>query len=110
MRKKVCSIMLSCAIFLLPLGVYAEQEELSYTPLRKVARGAVNFLFGWLEIPKQIGKVNSEKGDLAGVFWGPLKGIRCFLQRSWAGIVEMTTFLIPPYEPRVEPEFIFEED
>lgn len=110
MRKKVLSVAIVCAIFLLPLCAYAEQEELSYTSLRKVARGAVNFSFGWLEIPKQIGKVNSEKGDLAGFFWGPLKGIRCFLQRTWAGVVEMTTFLIPPYEPRLEPEFIFEED
>jgi len=79
-------------------------------PLRKVARGAVNATLGWVEIPRQMMKENKTKGDIAGVFWGPLKGFAFFVGRTAVGIYEVTTFLIPPYKPVVNPEFILSED
>jgi putative exosortase-associated protein (TIGR04073 family) len=83
-------------------------SELS--PLRKIARGAANTTLGWLEIPRQTIKVNKEKGDIAGAFWGPLKGFAYFVGRTAVGIYEVTTFLLPPYKAAIEPEFIFSDE
>jgi putative exosortase-associated protein (TIGR04073 family) len=104
MLKKVFLLVLIAQLF--ALSLYAED----YNPLRKVARGAANATLGWVEIPRQTIKVNQKKGDIAGVFWGPLKGFVCFIGRTAVGIYEMVTFLVPPYKPVVEPEFIFSED
>lgn len=79
-------------------------------PLRKIARGTVNATLGWTEIPRQMIKVNKENGDIAGVFWGPLKGFAFFLGRTAVGVYEVTTFLLPPYKPVVNPEFILSDD
>ncbi len=79
-------------------------------PLRKIARGTVNVTLGWTEIPRQMIKVNKENGDIAGVFWGPLKGFAFFIGRTAVGVYEVTTFLLPPYKPVVKPEFILSDD
>jgi len=79
-------------------------------PLRKIARGTVNVTLGWTEIPRQMIKVNKANGDIAGIFWGPLKGFAYFLGRTAVGVYEVTTFLLPPYKPVVNPEFILSED
>jgi len=91
-------------------GTVVLRERVSdQNPLRKVARGAVNATLGWVEIPRQMIKVNKSKGDIAGVFWGPLKGFAFFVGRTAVGLYEVTTFLLPPYKPVVTPEFIFSE-
>jgi putative exosortase-associated protein (TIGR04073 family) len=90
--------------------VVLRERTSDQNPLRKVARGAVNTTLGWVEIPRQMIKVNKEKGDIAGVFWGPLKGFAFFVGRTAVGIYEVTTFLIPPYKPVVNPEFILSEE
>jgi putative exosortase-associated protein (TIGR04073 family) len=79
-------------------------------PLRKIARGTVNATLGWTEIPRQMIKVNKDSGDIAGVFWGPLKGFAYFIGRTAVGVYEVTTFLLPPYKPVVNPEFILSDD
>ena len=92
-------------------GTVVLRERVSdQNPLRKISRGAVNTALGWVEIPRQMIKVNKAKGDVAGVFWGPLKGFAFFVGRTAVGIYEVTTFLLPPYKPVVSPEFIFSED
>ena len=92
-------------------GTVGLRERVSdQNPLRKVARGAVNTTLGWVEIPRQMIKVNKAKGDIAGVFWGPLKGFAFFVGRTAVGLYEVTTFLIPPYKPVVNPEFILSDD
>lgn len=80
------------------------------SPLRKIARGTANTALGWLEIPRQTIKVNKKEGDIAGVFWGPVKGFAYFVRRTAVGIYEVTTFLLPPYKAAVEPEFIFSDE
>jgi putative exosortase-associated protein (TIGR04073 family) len=79
-------------------------------PLRKIARGATNTTLGWLEIPRQTIKESRAKGEIGGAFWGPLKGFAYFIGRTAVGIYEVTTFLLPPYKPVVEPEFIFADE
>jgi putative exosortase-associated protein (TIGR04073 family) len=80
-----------------------------YNPLRKIARGTVNLSLGWTEIFRQTIKVTEEKGDIAGIFWGPLKGLTFALGRTTLGVCEIATFIFPPYRALVEPEFIFSE-
>jgi putative exosortase-associated protein (TIGR04073 family) len=82
----------------------------NYNPLRKIARGVVNTSLGWLEIPRQMIKVNEKKGDIAGIFWGTLRGLSFALMRTTVGVYEVATFIIPPYKEVVEPEFIFSEE
>ncbi|MEI8349984.1 MAG: exosortase system-associated protein, TIGR04073 family [Candidatus Omnitrophota bacterium] len=84
--------------------------SIDQSPLRKIARGAVNVSLGWVEIPRQMIKVNEEGGDISGVFWGPLKGFAYFIGRTAVGIYEMTTFLLPPYKTVVDPEFILSDE
>ncbi|MDD4955577.1 MAG: exosortase system-associated protein, TIGR04073 family [Candidatus Omnitrophica bacterium] len=90
--------------------VVLRERTSDQNPLRKVARGAVNTTLGWVEIPRQMIKENKDKGDIAGVFWGPLKGFAFFVGRTAVGLYEVTTFLIPPYKPVVKPEFILSDE
>jgi len=109
MYKKICFLLMIFQLCLLP--VHARD----YNPLSKVARGLVNVSFGWLEIPRQMVKVKKAEGheisgELAGAFWGPLKGLTYFLGRAIVGSYEVATFLIPTYKPLVRPEYIFADD
>jgi len=81
-----------------------------YNALSKLARGGINTVFSFLEIPRQMIKVNQDHGDIAGIVWGPLKGLACFVGRTAVGVYESATFLIPSYKPLIEPEFIFSEE
>jgi len=82
-----------------------------YNALSKLSRGLANITLGAFEIPRQMIKVNQEKGpisgDIAGLFWGPLKGLCFFVGRTVIGAYEVATFVAPSYEPIVEPEFVF---
>ncbi|MDD5195259.1 MAG: exosortase system-associated protein, TIGR04073 family [Candidatus Omnitrophica bacterium] len=109
MLKRLILLLFIFQLFILPL--YAQNEKISdNNPLRKITRGAVNTTLCWVEIPRQTIKVNREKGDIAGLFWGPMKGLTYTAGRFCVGIYEMATFLLPPYKPVVQPEFIFSEE
>ncbi|MDD5584399.1 MAG: exosortase system-associated protein, TIGR04073 family [Candidatus Omnitrophica bacterium] len=109
MWKRTILLLIIFQLFLLPL--YAEKITISdNNPLRKMARGAVNAALCWVEVPRQTVIVNKEKGDIAGFFWGPLKGLTYTAGRFCVGVYEMATFLLPPYKPVVQPEFIFSEE
>ncbi|MBU2102605.1 MAG: exosortase system-associated protein, TIGR04073 family [Candidatus Omnitrophota bacterium] len=109
MRKRTILMILIGQLFLLPL--YAEKPKITENnPLRKITRGAVNTALCWVEIPRQTIKVNKEKGDIAGIFWGPVKGLTYTAGRFCVGVYEMATFLLPPYKPVVQPEFIFSDE
>jgi len=84
--------------------------SIDQSPLRKIARGAVNVSLGWVEIPRQMIKINEANGDISGAFWGPLKGFAYFIGRTAVGIYEITTFLLPPYKTVVDPEFILSDE
>jgi len=98
-------------VFLLFIQLFAPclYADNDYNALSKLARGGINTVFSFLEIPRQMIKVNQNHGDIAGIVWGPLKGIACFVGRTIVGVYESATFLIPSYKPALEPEFIFSE-
>jgi len=79
-------------------------------PMRKAARGAVNATLGWVEIPRQIVNTSKEKKGIGSILLSPFKGISLFVSRTAVGIFEISTFLIPPYKPVINPEFIFSEN
>ncbi len=85
-----------------------------YNPLSKLGRGMANICLGWTEIFRQMIKVKEEReepaGDIAGFFWGPLKGISYFITRTVVGAYEIATFVAPTYKPLIEPEYIFADE
>ncbi len=109
MIKKICLLLI---IFQLCLfSAYARD----YNPLSKLARGLVNVSMGWLEIPRQMVKVRDAEehklsGDIAGAFWGPLKGFSYFLGRMAVGTYEIGTCIVPTYKPLITPEYIFDDN
>ena len=104
MLKRACVFLI--ILQLLSLPVYAGD----YNALRKLSRGIVNTLLAGIELPRQMMKVNEAEGTVAGVFWGPLKGLFCALKRTAVGVYEIASFPLPRYTPLLEPEFIFEEE
>ncbi|NQT28645.1 MAG: exosortase system-associated protein, TIGR04073 family [Candidatus Omnitrophica bacterium] len=109
MHKKICFCLITFQLCLVP--AYARD----YNPLSKFARGLVNVTMGWLEIPRQMVKVKEAEnhevsGEIAGIFWGPLKGFTYFVGRAIVGIYEVGTFPIPTYKPLIRPEYIFADD
>jgi len=89
--------------------VYAE----NYNALRKFGRGVTNIVLSCAEVPRQMIKVKEEVGqpggDIAGLFYGTLRGVGYWVGRTCIGVYELTTFMIPSYKPVVEPEFIFSD-
>jgi len=126
MLKKLAVLLVIFQVFVLPLCLYgqsAESEETietyepsygtykpEYNPVRKFVRGLVNTAFAVVEVPTQMLKVSRAEGDMAGISWGFTRGLFCMAGRMTWGMFEMATCVFPPYQPVVEPEFVFEED
>lgn len=115
MFKKAFILLVVVQLVFLPLFAQESPEpKTNYGPLRKLARGAINVAFGWLEIPRQMIRVKQEigqtTGDIVGFTWGSLKGLAWCIGRTAIGALELVTFAIPEYDPIIEPEFIFSEE
>ena len=106
MLRKICFLIIILQLVALPL--YAQDDNPEQNPLRKLARGTVNVSLGWTEIVHQMILVYRDKGHIGGLFLGPLKGLAFAVARTVTGAFEVITFLIPPQETLIEPEFIFE--
>lgn len=79
---------------------------------RKFARGFVNTLFFWAEIPKEVNRDWQNVDPLTGVITGTGKGMYKGAQRFGAGIYEMVTFTKDQpanYQPLVYPELPLED-
>jgi len=105
MVKKVVIVAMSLQV--LAGSIYAHD----YNPLSKLGRGMANVCLGWTEVFRQMIKVKEENeepaGDIAGVFWGSLKGLSYSITRTLVGGYEIATCIVPPYTPLIEPEYIF---
>jgi putative exosortase-associated protein (TIGR04073 family) len=79
----------------------------------KLARGFVNIVTGWVEVPKRIYETSQTSGAAAGFTWGTLRGLGHGFVRTAAGFYEFFTFPVPQppnYEPVIEPEYVFIEE
>lgn len=85
-----------------------DADELSYqkTPFNKFGRGLVNTATCWLEIPAEFFQVSQEKNPAAGVIIGFPKGLFMTALRCLTGLIDVVTFVIPPYDkPLMKPEY-----
>lgn len=79
---------------------------------RKFARGFINTVFFWAEVPKEVNRDWRNVDPLTGTFTGTGKGIYKGAQRFGAGIYEMVTFPCDSpakYQPIVYPETVMED-
>lgn len=79
---------------------------------RKFARGFVNTIFFWAEIPKEVNRDWQNVDPLTGVFTGTGKGLYKGAQRFGTGIYEMVTFPYDNpanYQPIIYPETVLED-
>lgn len=77
---------------------------------KKIYRGVVNVLTGWVEIPKNMYETSIEEDSISAVTTGVGKGVWMMIVRTAAGVYETATFLFPMpkgYEPVLKPEFVF---
>lgn len=78
-------------------------------PLNKLTRGITNTTFFWLEAPAQMCQTAKEaENELVGGSLGLMKGIFTSFLRALTGIIDVATFIIPPYDrPLMDPEYVF---
>ena len=79
---------------------------------KKLGRGLVNILTGWIELPKNIYETSVESNPLAGITIGLAKGLGMTVVRTGAGVYETATFPFPlpqEYKPILEPEYVLEK-
>jgi putative exosortase-associated protein (TIGR04073 family) len=76
---------------------------------KKLGRGTMNVLVGWVEVPKNISLRWKETDPLSGTVWGGFEGIAWGFARTVGGVYEIVSFPFPypeNYDPLIEPEFI----
>ena len=81
--------------------------------INKLARGAVNIVTGWVELPKQIFNTSVDENVFSGLTVGTAKGIARTVMRTLGGMYEFVTFPFPipeDYASVIEPEFVFSEE
>ena len=64
-------------------------------PVEKLGRGIANVAFGPLEILMKGYDVTQEQGGIAGLTYGPLKGVCFTIAREVVGVVDIVTFPFP---------------
>ena len=64
-------------------------------PIEKLGRGIANVAFGPFEILIQMQEVKNRAGGIAGITYGPLRGVAFALARIGVGALEIITFPFP---------------
>jgi len=102
----VLSFALLC-LTVLAARAETDQPPRGHNPLRKLGRGCSNLLFGVVEVPNQLTKVDSEHGG-AAMTYGLGKGLVRWVRREFVGVYEIVTFPVAAprgYKPVMMPEF-----
>ncbi len=76
---------------------------------RKLGRGVMNVLTGWVEVPKNIAIYWKETDPFSGTVVGTITGVGWAIARTIGGVYEIVSFPFPypdNYLPLIEPEFI----
>ena len=64
-------------------------------PMEKLGRGITNVAFSVFELPMKWTEVTNEKGGLAGLTYGTLKGVCYVVARIGVGVCDIVTFPFP---------------
>lgn len=105
-KRKLKKLLLSILIFLM-----ATQTACAFGPKDKLKRGTINFLSGWIEIPRNIYDKTVEESILQGLTAGTMSGFGMAVVRTGTGLYEIITFPlnIPNgYEPILEPTYVLQ--
>ena len=73
-------------------------------PVEKLGRGIANVAFGPLEILIRGWDVTQELGGIAGITYGPLKGVAYCIAREVVGVIDIVTFPVPLPDCPEDPE------
>lgn len=90
---------------------YAERETsrgYTGTAAEKFGTGVTNVATGWVEIPKTMYVSSMQDGLPSGLTLGVFKGVANTLGRSFMGLADMMTFMIPT-KPMVTPSVIWRD-
>ncbi len=109
-RRSGCIAVIAAAIWLIAGTAHADMQMESGGAVKKLGRGLVNIVTGWVEVPKRITETAHSQGTAAGLTWGLLRGLGYGLVRTVAGLYEVVTFPFPAppnYTPIIQPEYVF---
>ena len=79
---------------------------------KKLYRGAINIVTGWVELPQNIYDAATEHDFASGLIFGVPKGCWMMIVRTGIGIYDTLTFPFPipkDYGPVLKPEFVFKD-
>jgi len=72
----------------------------------KMGSGVINVTTAWVELPKEITDVSERHNILAGWTVGLGRGMVLGLVRGTAGVIDVATFGVPPYnKPAMKPAY-----
>lgn len=104
---------------LAPLKAHQESLEsynannyfyMNNSPVSKASTGFVNTTTAWTDVPLKISEETEKSNPLAGWTVGFGEGFISGMVRTGAGIIDMVTFAMPPYdEPLIKPEHKVED-
>jgi len=76
------------------------------SPAEKGGVGTINAVTGWTDIPIEMATTADESDMISGLTYGFGKGVVTGVARSIAGVIDIATFAIPPYdEPMMQPNY-----
>ncbi|MBC8436609.1 MAG: exosortase system-associated protein, TIGR04073 family [Candidatus Omnitrophica bacterium] len=86
--------------------VNADYIYYNNSPVTKGSEGLINATTFWAEVPKEVYDTTADSNILNGITFGFARGLIYGFGRGVAGVVDTTTFIMPPYdEPLVEPQY-----
>jgi len=77
----------------------------TYTSSRKLGRAVSNIIYGFMEIPEQLGRKSEEVGRKGGSTYGAVDGTSRCLRRLGYGFYELITFTCPTYRGTFKPPY-----
>jgi putative exosortase-associated protein (TIGR04073 family) len=108
----IASVLILCLIAV-AFPAFAQEGSVIEKMGKKLGRGIVNIVTGWVELPKNIYDTSVDTNNpLMGITYGTLKGLGMTVVRTGAGAYDTVTFLFPmpqDYSPLLQPEFVFNE-
>ena len=102
-KSVVASVIL--AVMMIGVSVQAAPDDpWGMKPVEKLGRGIANVAVGPLEILIRGWDVTQELGGIAGITYGPLKGVAYCIAREVVGVIDIVTFPVPLPDCPEDPE------
>ena len=106
------ALLMACGLGGPRLAADEDQPPQTYAKgvTRKLGRGVANVATAPLELIRVPYLTGQRDGGLAGLSVGMVQGAWSVVVRELAGLVEVTTFLIPlprDFQPLIRPEFVY---